>query len=395
MKNKLEKQIKKLDKKLDEISRRSAKGMEGLKEYEPYAVVLLAFLIIFSGLSVSMLEKNSFPTGFVVIDTTSPLEAGTPASASCREEWFCTEWAECPEGGIAGRECLDFNGCNTEYAKPDEAMECEPVFVAGKQEMEDKDVESRITGFAASPADGVTTDLLLVLIYAIAVISLLIVASYAYMAYIQKTVLHHSLAAAAYWLAMAGLPLSIYFTVTRDQYIVPAYIAFGLVTAAFLALMMLKPWEIKGLPELRHVDMLLESVSENAGYRFSRIKKGRREREKLFREFRDTIRAWNTQRDLRLMGADQLEIRGLDKEIAGIVKKGPQIRMEVAEIENAVREREHRFAEMNRKLAIWADERRRAKLEKEIGKKKEKAAEKAKAARKKKEEGENKEGEGE
>jgi len=151
MKNKPEIQMEKLNKKLDEISRRSSKKIKSLRSYEPYAVVALAFLIIFSGLSVSILERSSLPTGFVVIDTTS--NAAMPPGAECAEEWFCTEWTECAEEGITERECLDFNGCNTEYAKPDESMECEPVFVASPPLYEEEEhIETPLTGFAASPA---------------------------------------------------------------------------------------------------------------------------------------------------------------------------------------------------------------------------------------------------
>jgi len=386
---KLDKQIKELNKHVKELSRTSSKKVKKLKDYEPLAVTLFAFLIIFSGLTVSILEKNSAPTGFVVIDTTVNtiypyMEAG---NSECIEDWFCTEWKECKEPGINKRECLDFNGCKTEYAKPSETMECDIAYVASpprNMENNEEIIEIPLTGYATSTIEKITSDMLLLLIYIISILSIAIIASYAYFAYIHKTALHHSLPAVAYWLAMAGIPLSIYFTSTRGQYLVPVYVALGMVIASFFTLMILKPWAPKGFPEMQHLDLLLEEVSENAASRFTKIRNGRIGRQKAFDNFRNKVNVWNTERELRLLGAKETKLRGIDKDLQKIVKKGPEIRIEVVEIENDIREREAKFASMEKNLAKWAEKKKREKEAREKEqmeiKKEKKAAERKKRA---------------
>ena len=50
------------------------------------------------------------------------------SSRKCIEEWTCSDWGECVEGGIMYRVCEELNGCDGWNDKPEESEECKLKF---------------------------------------------------------------------------------------------------------------------------------------------------------------------------------------------------------------------------------------------------------------------------
>lgn len=90
-----------------------------------------------------------------------------PATITCEENWFCTEWSECINR-TRTRFCFDLNNCNTTLNKPVEIEECEE-----KVKPEEKGLD--ITGmFLSTLLDPFYSLLILLIILAV----ILIIATY-------------------------------------------------------------------------------------------------------------------------------------------------------------------------------------------------------------------------
>jgi hypothetical protein len=348
MNEKKEGRLESLDKRLDEVDRKSSKIMKKLNDYEPYAVVGIALMFIITGLlSGIFLDTPKEPTTFVVIDLTADVGANQVSLISCEEEWFCTEWSECSLNESRQRECLDFNGCKTEFRKPHEYEEC------GLEEY----VVPPITAMAAAGGTG-KMDMLKTAIFVLALLTVLIVAGFIALLFAEKESAPVSLLALAYWLAMIGVPLAIYYAVTRKDHPVFAYIAFAVSITVLVVLVVLKPWRGAEIAELKSLNKILRKNDSMLESRTSRIKHDSRMRKEAYMKFLEAIKRKEEERELMVEGIKTTkmpEIRNMVRKL----EKNAASRKGFEEVEKAVKEREKRFREMNKMLESWADRRRR------------------------------------
>jgi len=360
--------INSLDRKLKDLDNSSSRKMKKLKDYEPYVIPILAFLIIVGGFASAGFDSNSTPIGFVVIDLTdenSQQQTVYQDSLACRDEWLCTEWSECSDKGIEERECLNFGDCSS----PENALNIEQERSCIIRESISS--MNLVTGMAAYGEES-NVQLLKLLIYIMVIVSMAIMVTYAILAYAMKMAEHHHWAAISYWIAMAGIPFSVYYTVTTKDNIVSAYVAFIFVILAFAVLMVLKPWKPRGLPELNSINNLIEQRSFSTKRDTKYIINSRIKRRSSERNFISRLKLADHRREMQVSGVKDLNLNKLDKEIRNLLKKGDETRRSAEYLENVVRERESRFTKMNSQLKKWAESRR---MEKDTAERKRRQAE--------------------
>lgn len=362
-----------LDKRLKDIDRTSSARMKKIRDYEPYVIPVLALLIIIGGfVSAGLLDNSNTPIGFVVVDLTGielPQQTYYKGELACRDEWLCSEWSGCSSKGIETRECLNFGDCM--FSANAVSIEQERSCII-KESIHDS---NKITGMAAFGDEG-TTRLLRLLIFIMVIASLAVMVTYIILAYAMAMASHHHWAAVSYWIAMAGIPLSVYYTVTSKENIVSAYVSFILVILAFAVLMVLKPWKPMGLAELGSINHLIEQRSIRAKRNTGFIRDSRRRRLDSESKFIQKLKEADSMRQLEVEGVKDLKLSKIDREIKSLLEKGDETRRSAEYIKSAIKDRESRFNRMNSQLKKWAEQRRMEREEIEAQKKDEALAKK-------------------
>ncbi len=311
------------------------------KNHAEYLVVGIAFFIIALGIiAAAFFNVPSQTGGFVIVDLTT-------------HRADAVDYAENMDISIADIECEDGMLCAgwKEWSRH-ETEEPEPAEVAVKEHVETVPITGSAVASGASKPD-----ILWIAVYIIAFLCLITIFAYILDMYLKGSVPNTSWLVWVYWLVMVGLPLSIYYAVTRNTHLVTAYVAFGASLISLVVLVLEKPWSSNELVELKNVNKLLAESSYDVRSGTRGIKQ--RKKEKVFPKFIERIRQAGRERKFRIKGVKEDELGKINKGIAPLAK-GPEAGEAMAlEVAESIAEREKRLWQLNQSLEHWVEKRRK------------------------------------